>query len=138
VAEFVGTMNRVDARISDPASGTVEIDGTDVAVDAARGRERGDHVLLLVRPETIEVTADAGGEGIEGEVLSQTFLGSLTRLHVAALGVEWTADLSAERASGLPVGARVRLQFPSASARLLTLDGAGEAARSLAADPDDH
>jgi putative spermidine/putrescine transport system ATP-binding protein len=138
VAEFVGTMNRVDARVGDPARGSVEVNGSELAVDAARGRPRGDHVLLLVRPETVEVSADAGGEGVEGEVLSQTFLGSHTRLHVAAAGVEWTADLSAERAAGLPVGARVRMRFPSSAARLLTLDREGEAARSLAADPDDR
>jgi putative spermidine/putrescine transport system ATP-binding protein len=136
VAEFVGTMNRVDARVGDPAAGTVEVNGTEVAVDAARGRQRGEHVLLLVRPETVDVTADAG-EGFEGEVLSQTFLGSLTRLHVAALGVEWTADVSAERAGALPVGAHVRLRFSPATARLLTLDAAGEAALSRAADQAD-
>jgi putative spermidine/putrescine transport system ATP-binding protein len=136
VAEFVGTMNRVESIVTDPGRGAVEIDGTEVAVDAARGRARGERVLLLVRPETVEVAADAGGEGLEGEVLSQTFLGSLTRVHVAAVGVEWTADLSAERAGGLPVGARVRIRFPASTARLLSLDG--ESAAPPAADPDDR
>ena len=136
VADFVGTMNRVESVVSDPERGTVEAGGEQLAVDAARGRPRGQRVLLLVRPETVEVSADSGGEGPAGEVLSQTFLGATTRLHVAAAGTEWTADLSAERAGGLPVGARVSLSFPPASARLLTL---GESEDALPApDPDDQ
>ena len=122
--------------MSDPERGAVELDGTQLAVEAARGRPRGQRVLLLVRPETVEVAADSGGEGLAGEVVSQTFLGATTRLHVAAASADWTADLSAERAGGLPVGARVSLSFPAASARLLTL---GETEPALPApDPDDQ
>ena len=136
VADFVGTMNRVEAVVSDAERGTVEAGGEQLAVDAARGRARGQRVLLLVRPETVEVSADSGGGGPSGAVLSQTFLGATTRLHVAAAGSEWTADLSAERAGGLPVGARVSISFPSSSARLLTL---GESEEALPApDPDDQ
>ena len=87
-------------------------------------------------PRPSRSSADSGGEGLAGEVLSQTFLGATTRLHVAAAGTEWTADLSAERAGGLPVGARVSISFPPASARLLTL---GESEEALPApDPDDQ
>ena len=136
VADFVGTMNRVEGVVTDPERGAVEAGGEQLSVDAARGRPRGQRVLLLVRPETVEVSADSGGGGPSGEVLSQTFLGATTRLHVAAAGSEWTADLSAERAGGLPVGARVSLSFPSSSARLLTL---GESEEALPApDPDDQ
>ena len=56
-------------------------------------------------------------------MVSQTFLGSVTRIRVLAGPTEWTADLSAERAAALPIGARVSLRFPSASAKLLTLEG---------------
>jgi len=121
VAEFVGTMNRIESTIADPERGAVEVRGTTVAVDAARGRPRGERVLLLVRPETVEVQAAGADGGIVGEVVSQTFLGATTRLRVAVADVEWTADLSAERAGGLPVGARVALSFPAPSARLLSL-----------------
>jgi putative spermidine/putrescine transport system ATP-binding protein len=136
VAEFVGTMNRVESTVADPDQGLLEVGGEHVTADAARGGARGDRVLLLVRPETVSLEADAGGEGLSGEVLSQTFLGAMTRLHVFAAGTEWTADLSAERAGGLPIGSRVRLRFPAAAARLLALDGAAPA--SSAADPGDH
>jgi len=136
VAEFVGTMNRISATVADTERGEVDVTGTGVAVEAARGRRRGEAVLLLVRPETVELEAAAAdGDGLTGEVLSHTFLGSVTRLHVTIGAVEWSADLSTERASALPVGARVRLSFPAASAQLLSL---GESEELPAADPDDR
>ena len=135
VAEFVGTMNRVQATVADPDQGEVEVSGTGLAVEAARGRPRGEPVLLLVRPETVDVEAAVDSSGLTGEVLSHTFLGSVTRLHVTIGAVEWSADLSSEQARALPVGARVRLSFPAASAQLLSL---AESGASPAIDPDDR
>ena len=135
VAEFVGTMNRIVSTVGDPESGTVEHDGALLRVDAARGRSRGEPVLLLVRPETVAVEAAGTGDGgLAGEVVSHTFLGAVTRMRVLAGTTEWTADVSAERAAALPVGSRVQLRFPRESAKLLSLAGA-EA--SPAAAPDD-
>jgi hypothetical protein len=110
-------------------------DGAQVPVDAARGRRPGERVLLLVRPETVELQA-AGAEngGLAGSVLSHTFLGSVTRVRVGAGASEWTADLSGERAAALPVGSRVAIRFPSASAQLLSLENE----ESLEALPDDR
>ncbi|HWQ24460.1 MAG TPA: ABC transporter ATP-binding protein [Gaiellaceae bacterium] len=125
VAEFVGTMNRVEATVADAERGEVELAGTRVAVEAARGRRRGEPVLLLVRPETVEVEAAVDGAGLAGEVVSHTFLGAVTRVRVAVGEVEWSADLSSERAGALPVGARVQLRFPATSAQLLSLDRGG-------------
>jgi putative spermidine/putrescine transport system ATP-binding protein len=125
VAEFVGTMNRVEATVADAERGEVELAGARVAVEAARGRRRGEPVLLLVRPETVEVEAAVDGAGLAGEVVSHTFLGAVTRVRVAVGEVEWSADLSSERAGALPVGARVQLRFPATSAQLLSLDRGG-------------
>ena len=139
VAQFVGTMNRLESTVSDSEAGAVDYGASRLAVDAARGRARGERVLLLVRPETVEVqaTGSTNDGGLDGAVVSQTFLGSVTRLRVLAGPSEWTADLSAERAVGLPVGARVTLRFPASSARLLSLEGVENVA-SLAAVPDDR
>jgi putative spermidine/putrescine transport system ATP-binding protein len=135
VAEFVGTMNRIESTVADTDTGRVDYDGSSLGVDAARGRRRGERVLLLVRPETVEVAAPGADEnGLAGEVVSQTFLGAVTRLRVLAGPSEWTADLSAERASALPVGSRVSLRFPSTSAKLLSLEGVPES--DLQPDPE--
>jgi putative spermidine/putrescine transport system ATP-binding protein len=129
VAEFVGTMNRLECTVVDGGAGSVDYHGVPLHVDAAQGRPAGEPVLLLVRPEIVEVQADGADGGlVSGEVVSQTFLGSVTRLRVLAGPAEWTADLSAERAAALPIGSKVRLGFPPAGAKLLSLAEASPAA----------
>jgi putative spermidine/putrescine transport system ATP-binding protein len=119
VAEFIGTMNRLEATIAD--DGAVEYEGRRVAVDAARGRARGERVLVLVRPEVLEVSPAENGSALSGEVVSHTFLGSVTRVKVLVGEGELTADVPTVRVDSLPVGARVSASFPPASARLLDL-----------------
>ena len=58
-------------------------------VDAARGRPNGERVLVLIRPESLELEAPTNGVGAEpfaGEVLTQTFLGPVTRVKVTGSG----------------------------------------------------
>ncbi len=124
VAEFVGTMNRFEAVVADAEAGEVESNGARLRVDAVRGRARGERVLVLVRPELIELhPSENGGAGaaLAGEIVSQTFLGPVTRLKVAVDGTELTADVSAARAHSLPVGTPVSATFPAEGARLLSL-----------------
>jgi putative spermidine/putrescine transport system ATP-binding protein len=121
VAEFVGTMNRLEATVADPQSGEVDYGGVRLAVDAVRGRNSGERVLVLVRPETVELGSASNGSPLVGEVISHTFLGPVTRLKVSFGEGEMTADVSASHADAYPVGMRVGVGFPSGSARLLTL-----------------
>jgi putative spermidine/putrescine transport system ATP-binding protein len=121
VAEFVGTMNRLEATVADPQSGEVDYGGVRLAVDAVRGHSAGERVLVLVRPETVELGPAANGASLIGEVISHTFLGPVTRLKVTLDQGEMTADVSASRADSYPVGTRVAVGFPSGSARLLRL-----------------
>jgi putative spermidine/putrescine transport system ATP-binding protein len=120
VAEFVGTMNRLEATVADPQSGEVDYGGVRVAVDAVRGRSAGERVLVLVRPETVELGPVSNG-ALTGEVISHTFLGPVTRLKLTLDQGEMTADVSALRADSFPVGTRVSVGFPSGGARLLSL-----------------
>jgi putative spermidine/putrescine transport system ATP-binding protein len=120
VAEFVGTMNRLEATVADPQTGEVDYGGVRLTVDAVRGRNAGERVLVLVRPETVEL-GEASNGGLTGEVISHTFLGPVTRLKVALGEADMTADVSASRADSFPVGTRVAVAFPSGSARLLSL-----------------
>jgi putative spermidine/putrescine transport system ATP-binding protein len=122
VAQFVGTMNRIESTVSRDTPGMVDSSGVRLPVAAAQGRRPGERVLLLVRPETVQLEA-AGAEngGLSGEVLSHTFLGSVTRVRVQAGESVWTADLSGERAAVMPIGSRVTIRFAPESAKLLTL-----------------
>jgi putative spermidine/putrescine transport system ATP-binding protein len=136
VAEFIGTMNRLEATIADGSSGTVEHGGVTLSVEAARGRTRGERVLVLIRPETVELSPANGAGGantLTGEVIAQTFLGPVTRLKVVGPGADLIADVSTAKAATLPIGMKVTAALPATDARLLELRPDEETA--LALDP---
>jgi putative spermidine/putrescine transport system ATP-binding protein len=128
VAEFIGTMNRLEAHVVDGSAGQVDHVGTMLRIDAARGRSKGEHVLILIRPEALELTAAGNGAAansntLTAEVLTQTFLGPVTRLKMTGGLI---ADMSTARAAALPVGASVVAHVPAEGVQLLTLgDGEG-------------
>src|SRR5947208_7621453 len=126
VAEFIGTMNRLESTVI--GDGEVEHAGLRLNVDAARGRRAGERVLLLIRPESLELEAATNGgsaNSFNGEVLTQTFLGPVTRVKVSGGGTQLIADMSTARAAALPVGARVTAKIPAEGAKLLTLPDDG-------------
>jgi putative spermidine/putrescine transport system ATP-binding protein len=137
VAEFIGTMNRLEAVVTDGASGEVEHAGIRLQVDAARGRQNGERVLVLIRPESLELEAHTNGSApnsFSGEVLTQTFLGPVTRVKVTGSGTSLIADMSTSRAAALPVGAQVIARIPSEGAKLISLPDDGQGLPVL--DPD--
>src|SRR3954449_12670200 len=78
VAEFIGTMNRLEATVVDGAAGEVEHSGTRLQIAAARGLTNGERVLILIRPEPLELQAAGNGAAANGntltaEVVTQTF-----------------------------------------------------------------
>ncbi len=139
VAEFIGTMNRLVSTVAD--DGTIDYAGQRLRVDAARGLPRGENVLCLVRPETVDIQLAAVGAAadgaIAGEVVSHTFLGSVTRVRIEDASGEHglTADMSTTRAEALTIGQRVVASFPADSARLLSL---ALQPMSAVPDPDDR
>ena len=139
VAEFIGTMNRLVSTVADDS--TVDYAGTQLPVDATKGRTRGERVLLLVRPETVEVEsagdAVAAEGALTGAVVSHTFLGSVTRVKVDVGAGELTADVATAKVGSIPIGTRAVVRFPADSARLLTLGDEVDPA-SLVPDEDDR
>jgi putative spermidine/putrescine transport system ATP-binding protein len=136
VAEFIGTMNRLIATVGD--DGAIDYDGLSLRVDAARGLPPGERVLCLVRPETVDIVLANGAtpdSAVAGEVVSNTFLGAVTRVRVmdATGGRTLTADLSTAEAAPLTVGTKVVASFPPDSPRLLSLADEPE---SRPPDPD--
>ena len=121
VAEFVGTMNRLEGTVEE--DGVVAYGGRRLSIAAARGRAKGDRVLVLVRPETVELQpAERRRYGaLTGEIVSHTFLGASMRLKIDAAGGELTADVPASRANAYPVGMKVEARFPGETARVLSL-----------------
>jgi putative spermidine/putrescine transport system ATP-binding protein len=139
VAEFIGTMNRLEATVVDSSNGDLDHGGVQLRVSEARGRAKGERVLVLIRPESLELTATSNGaaprgNAVTGDVLSHTFLGPVTRLTVAGPGGNLIADMSTARAEALPVGSRVVAHVPTEGSRLLTLP----ARQGTPAPPGEH
>src|SRR5881227_2170103 len=121
VAEFIGTMNRLEGTVVD---GGVDHGGKKLTIEAAEGRPRGQRVLVLVRPETVIVDRVDGGAAantLVGDVVTQTFLGPVTRLKILGEGVDVIADVPTQKALALPVGTKVAAALPAEGVRLLEL-----------------
>ena len=84
VASFVGTLNIMDARVVDPASGRVAIDGQEVvSARPVTGARVGEVRAIALRPEAIVL--DGAGEGrnrMDGTIEDVAFLGSVVRVRV--------------------------------------------------------
>jgi putative spermidine/putrescine transport system ATP-binding protein len=126
VAEFIGTMNRLEGTVLDDVGG-IDYGGTRLTIDSALGRSKGERVLVLVRPESLKVEALDGREPaaneLAGDILSHTFLGPVTRLKVVGPAADLIADVSTAHAGSLPVGSKVVAQVPTGDTRLLSLEG---------------
>jgi ABC-type Fe3+/spermidine/putrescine transport system ATPase subunit len=61
VAEFIGTMNRLQAIVTDGVGGSVDHAGVLLRLHEAKGRSSGERVLVLVRPELLELAAGTNG-----------------------------------------------------------------------------
>jgi putative spermidine/putrescine transport system ATP-binding protein len=106
VAEFVGTMNRIPGRTGDGP--TVEVLGRSLPVDG--DAPAGPEVDVLIRPETVRVSADPEGGS---QVVATAFLGAVTRLTVRLPeGHTVKADLPTPDADALACGVAVSLTLP--------------------------
>jgi len=130
VAEFIGTMNRLEATVVGP--GLVEHEGRRMRVGATEDRRAGEKVLVLVRPESVEISepgeSDGNGqraEGVmDGRVVGRSFMGPVTRVRISnGADDAITADLASRDAHSIAIGDRVSARFDPASARVLSLNG---------------
>ena len=138
VAEFIGTMNRLDLdgrgrrlrrvrRTAGCASTPPRACRAASACCCSCGRRRS---RSRRRP-----TARPANGGVTGEVVSHIFLGSVTRVRIEDPDGDrgLTADIPPARADALTIGTRVTASFPPEGARLLSLADQPE---SYGPDPD--
>jgi putative spermidine/putrescine transport system ATP-binding protein len=103
VAEFVGTMNRLPAKVV--SSGRVAVLGQEVAARGPAAGSVGEDVDVLVRPESMGLAAVPGANGI---VTSVTFRGAQSRVDVLLWAdVSVKVDMPSTEASALTVGSSV-------------------------------
>jgi putative spermidine/putrescine transport system ATP-binding protein len=83
VASFIGTLNVLKGRVTDPAGCCIVVDGQEIV--AARGLETarvGDVRSIAVRPETVTPGDSADGNRMTGTVEDVVFLGPIVRIRV--------------------------------------------------------
>jgi iron(III) transport system ATP-binding protein len=117
VADFIGKANFVEATVRDATS--VDIAGTPIAVAEIGNRSVGMSVTLVVRPEAVRLSRDAGA--LTGTVRRVMFLGSLAEYLVSVDGAgDWLVDCPNPAETGLyAVGEIVRLDPSPSSVHVL-------------------
>jgi putative spermidine/putrescine transport system ATP-binding protein len=105
VADFVGLSNRLPGRVGD---GVVEVLGARLPLVAGTAVPDGP-ATALVRPESVDVTADPGGAG---RVLASSFLGPMARITVALPDDTLVvAQVASARLADLPPDTAVRVDL---------------------------
>jgi len=84
VAQFVGTLNTVQAEVADPLANTIRLEGQMMqTAQELKDRQPGDKVMVAIRPERLSFASD----GRKANILTCTiqninFLGSIVRIRV--------------------------------------------------------
>jgi iron(III) transport system ATP-binding protein len=116
VAGFVGRSSAFDAKV-EATPGTLDVHGTILPADAARGILYGTPVRAFVRPEDVRLgrhaTALAGA--MEAEVTHLEFLGATCRITLERPHLRIEADASPDlvREIGAVPGARLPMALPA-------------------------
>ena len=126
VAGFIGTLNLLDARVTDPARGSVDAGGQSLSLGRPLDVAQNAAVTLAIRPQAIDLAAP-GADGTPGSdirlpavVRSIEFLGSIIRLVVTAGPARLLVDLFNRDAGDIPaVGSDVVLVVRGADIVLL-------------------
>jgi putative spermidine/putrescine transport system ATP-binding protein len=131
VAQFVGTMNRITGTVSTSRPGIVETEAGSLPADAADSHQGGEPVVLLIRPEAIELDDLEDGRaapegGLAGKVTARTFLGAVTRLNVACKVGDLKVDVGSAKALALAEGASVALTWNPYRPRIISVRGSDE------------
>jgi putative spermidine/putrescine transport system ATP-binding protein len=106
VAEFVGLTNRLEASVN---KGVASVAGTRLPTLA--GSLRDGQGVALVRPESIQVTADPQGDAT---VVTSSFLGAISRLTVTTGALKLVAQVPRTSVAGLAPGDRVSVRLDPA------------------------
>ena len=92
VAQFVGTLNLLDARVLDAAQGHVQVGETPVALNRSLNGA-GDAISLALRPEVIALGQRDGHEvTLSGLIQDVHFLGSVIRVRMEVAGHSISLD----------------------------------------------
>ncbi|TDK38911.1 ABC transporter ATP-binding protein [Rhizobium deserti] len=114
VASFVGTLNIIEAIVSDPAANTIRIGDNLVTLrEPIAALKNGDTVSIALRPEAGSMSETAKCDTmLSGKVVSSHFLGSVIRTKLDVGGSQISFDMFNSPDAALPQpGELVSLRF---------------------------
>jgi len=131
-ASFVGSSNQFRGKLESAAQGLCQVGGHLLHVPPISTLKDGDAVLVLVRPEEMNIQqadtpddtdANTTGNHIPGVIELRTFLGPFTRFHIRTeQGDSLTADIPSQQARDNFVAQHVILTFAPEACQVLPLD----------------
>ena len=92
VASFVGTLNRVEAVVTDPAAGGIRLGEAEIATGKPIAAPAGAKVALALRPEALRLGQWPGHGQFQARIDAVHFLGSVIRIEADAGGVPLYLD----------------------------------------------
>ena len=122
VANFVGTLNVLEGKVTDAASGTVQVNTQEVSLKGKlNGSKSGDTLSLALRPEAISLGRQPGRDSsLSGEISEVHFLGSVIRVRVGIGGNTVSLDTFNSPATPPPaVGEKADISFSSSDMLVL-------------------
>ncbi len=120
VAGFVGTLNVLNAKVVDVASGKVSIDDQVIKTTQPLRSKAGEVIKLALRPEILSLLEENGSEVLKGKVESVTFLGAIVRIQVQLGDNRFFFDLFNKPHLILPkIDELVNIYFPPEACLLL-------------------
>jgi len=129
VADFIGRANFLPVTVADSSASHMAVKIQDVALTAPKSKlhdfQAGDAALLLLRPESIRLHAQApaGHVPLMGTIHRAAYLGSMVEYDIEVASNQVTVVLFDPQESDLfPVGATVHLELLSENLYLLPAD----------------
>jgi putative spermidine/putrescine transport system ATP-binding protein len=122
VANFVGTLNVLEATVSDAGAGKVRINAEEVALKGKlNGSKTGDTLSLALRPEAISLGKRPGNDAsLSGEIADVHFLGSVIRVRVGIGAGSVSLDTFNNSTTPPPVvGEKAEISFASGDVLVL-------------------
>ena len=87
VAQFVGTLNALEAEVADPARGALRVGDTEVILSEPVTMGQGTPVTLAARPEVLALGRRKGNDTVfTGRIVETHFLGSILRVKMEVEG----------------------------------------------------
>lgn len=127
VASFVGTLNQLQARVLEPADGTLEVEGQTITAANALNAMRGETLSIALRPEMLAADGTGTSDGMNrlvGTVEETTFLGSIVRTRVRLRDSVISFDTFNNPQLALPRrGEKITVVFPREAVLVLKPSG---------------